>query len=63
MENSRRDFVKKTVLGTTALSVGAILPGFSAKSYGRIIGSNSKIVVAMMGRFMRVAVQGLAKTM
>ena len=49
MENSRRGFMKKTVLGTTALSVGAILPSFSAKSYGRIIGSNDKIVVSMMG--------------
>lgn len=49
MENSRREFVRKTVLGTSALSVGGILPGFNAKSYGRIIGANGKIVVSMMG--------------
>ncbi len=49
MENSRRDFVKKTVLGTSALTIGGILPGFSAKSYARIIGANSKIIVSMMG--------------
>jgi predicted dehydrogenase len=36
-------------MGTTALTVGGILPGFNAKSYGRIIGANNKIVVSMMG--------------
>ncbi len=49
MEKSRRDFVKKSVIGTTALTVGGILPGVNAKSYGRIIGANNKIVVSMMG--------------
>ncbi len=49
MDNSKRDFVKKTVLGTSVLSFGGILPGFSAKSYARIVGANNKIVVSMMG--------------
>jgi len=49
MENSRRLFVKKSVLGASAISVGGVLPGFSASSYGRIIGANNKIVVSMMG--------------
>jgi len=49
MENSRRDFVKKSVIGASALSVGGILPGFNAKSYARIIGANNKIVVSLMG--------------
>lgn len=49
MEKSRRDFVKRSVVGTAALSAGGILPGFTAKSYGRIIGANEKIVVSMMG--------------
>ncbi len=49
MENSRRDFVRKTVLGTSVLSAGGVLPGFSAKSYARIVGANEKIVVSMMG--------------
>lgn len=49
MENSRRDFVRKTVVGTTALTVGGVLPGFNARSYGRIMGANNKIVVSMMG--------------
>jgi predicted dehydrogenase len=49
MENSRRDFVRKTVMGTTVLSAGGILPGFSAKSYARIVGANDQIIVSMMG--------------
>jgi predicted dehydrogenase len=49
MEKSRRDFVKNSVLGATALSFGGVLPGFSAKSYARIVGANKKIVVSMMG--------------
>ncbi|MCE1197357.1 MAG: Gfo/Idh/MocA family oxidoreductase [Marinilabiliales bacterium] len=49
MENTRRDFVKKVVVGATAVSAGGVLPGFTARSYGRIMGSNEKIVVSMMG--------------
>lgn len=49
MENSRRNFIRNAALGTAALSVGGILPGFSARSYGRIIGANDQIVVSMMG--------------
>ncbi|MGV3641685.1 MAG: Gfo/Idh/MocA family oxidoreductase [Adhaeribacter sp.] len=49
MENSRRDFIKKTALGAAALSVGGVLPGFSAKSYGNILGANERIMVAAMG--------------
>ena len=49
MENARRDFIRKTVIGASALSAGGVLPGFSAKSYARIVGANNKIVVSMMG--------------
>jgi predicted dehydrogenase len=49
MKNSRRDFVKKAVTGAAAISVGGILPGLSARSYGKIIGSNERILVACMG--------------
>ena len=42
--NSRREFIKKTALGTAALTFG-----ISAKSYGNIIGSNERINVAVMG--------------
>lgn len=49
MENSRRAFIKKAAMGTTALSLGGMLPGISAKSYSNIIGANERIMVAMMG--------------
>ena len=49
MKNDRRDFLKKTVLGTAAVTVGSVFPGFSARSYGNIIGANERIHVAVMG--------------
>lgn len=49
MKNNRRDFIKKTVTGATALSRGGILPGFSSKSYTSIMGANERILVGMMG--------------
>ncbi len=49
MEKSRRNFVKKSVVGAASISFGGVLPGFSAKSYARIVGANKKIVVSMMG--------------
>lgn len=48
-DKTRRNFIKTAAIGTAALSFGGILPGFSAKSYGNILGSNEKIRVAMMG--------------
>lgn len=47
MDNSRREFLKKSALGATGLSIGAM--GFSASSYGRIIGANDKIKVGIVG--------------
>jgi len=49
MENSRRDFMRKTMAGSALAVAGGILPGFSAVSYNRIMGSNEKIRVSMMG--------------
>ena len=49
MKNSRRNFIKKTIAGTAAFSIGSILPGFSAKSYAGIIGANERIRVGVMG--------------
>jgi len=49
MENSRREFMKKTLAGTALVSAGGILPGFSAASYNRIMGANDKIRVSIMG--------------
>ena len=46
---SRRDFIKKALTGTAVLTVGGILPGFSAKSYGRILGANEKVRLGDMG--------------
>jgi predicted dehydrogenase len=49
MKYNRRALIKKTMTGAAAVSVGGILPGFSAKSYERILGANDRINIAMMG--------------
>jgi predicted dehydrogenase len=46
---SRRQFIKKVVVGTSVLSLGGVLPGFSASSYRNIIGSNDRIRIAGIG--------------
>src|SRR5688572_23101334 len=45
MKNTRRTFIKKTAMATAA--AGAL--GFSAKSYGNIIGANGKVRVGVIG--------------
>lgn len=47
--NSRRDFLKKAATGTAAVTIGGVLPGFSARSYHRIAGSNGMVRVSVMG--------------
>jgi predicted dehydrogenase len=47
MKKSRRDFIKKSTLATAGAYLGAL--GFSAKSYGNIIGSNGKVRVGVVG--------------
>ncbi|AWV96978.1 Gfo/Idh/MocA family protein [Arcticibacterium luteifluviistationis] len=49
MKKSRRDFLKKGTEGAFLLSLGGILPGFSAKAYANILGANDKILAASMG--------------
>jgi predicted dehydrogenase len=49
MKNSRRDFVKASAAGAAGILAGGVLPGFTAKSYGRVIGANEKINVAVAG--------------
>lgn len=49
MKDSRREFVKKAIIGTASISLGGILPGFTAKSYARILGSNDRLMVSCMG--------------
>ena len=43
----RRDFVKKSVLGTAGIAIGGI--GFSSRSYASIIGANERINMAVIG--------------
>jgi len=43
----RRDFIKKSTLGTAGIAMGSV--GLSAKSYSRIIGSNERINHAVIG--------------
>ncbi len=47
MQTSRREFVKKAALGAAGITVGGL--GFSAKSYGNIIGSNDRVNVGIVG--------------
>ena len=47
--HSRRDFLKKSGVGAAGLTIGGVLPGFSAAGYSRIIGANERINVAMVG--------------
>ena len=49
MKNSRRTFIQKASSGAFALTLGGMLPSFSAKSYQNILGANEKIRVACMG--------------
>ncbi len=46
--NNRREFIKKSALATAGISsLGAL--GFSAKSYGNIIGANDRLNLAICG--------------
>lgn len=60
---TRREFIKKTALGTAAVSIGSVLPAFSAKSYNNIIGANNRIRIAAVGVHSRgnVLAAGFAK--
>jgi predicted dehydrogenase len=49
MSTNRRKFISDTVKGTAAISIGSMLPSFSAASYSRIIGANDRLNVGMMG--------------
>jgi len=43
----RRDFIKKSVLGTAGIAIGGL--GFNTRSYESIIGANDRINVAVIG--------------
>ena len=46
---TRRDFLKKVSAGAAGVAVGGTAMGMSAKSYGKIIGANDKLNVAIWG--------------
>ncbi|MDD2328449.1 MAG: Gfo/Idh/MocA family oxidoreductase [bacterium] len=46
---TRRDFIKKVAIGSAAVSVGGVLPGFSNKSYRNIVGANERIRMGAIG--------------
>jgi predicted dehydrogenase len=43
----RRDFIKKSAIGTAGITIGGI--GFTSKSYSSIIGANERINIAVIG--------------
>jgi predicted dehydrogenase len=44
---NRREFIKKSALGTAGIAIGGM--GFSTRSYGAIQGANDRITVAVIG--------------
>jgi predicted dehydrogenase len=49
MEKTRRSFIKKSAAAAAAISVGGVLPGFSARSYRSISGAGEKVKIAIIG--------------
>jgi len=47
--SGRRKFLTNVIKGAALGSIGGILPSFSAKSYGRIAGSNERVKLAAVG--------------
>ena len=45
--STRRDFIKKSAITSAGIAIGGL--GFSAKSYGRIKGSNDRVQMAILG--------------
>ena len=43
----RRDFIKKSILGTAGITIGGM--GFSARSYDSVVGSNDRLILAVIG--------------
>ena len=54
MSTNRRDFLRNVAVGTAGVAFGGMASGFSAKSYSRIVGSNDRLSVALMGCGRRV---------
>ena len=47
--SSRRKFIKNVAASSAVLAMGGITSGLSARSYRRIVGSNDRINVAIIG--------------
>jgi predicted dehydrogenase len=47
MKNSRRDFIKHSAMAAAGTYLGSL--GFSAKSYGNILGANDRVRVGVVG--------------
>ena len=43
----RREFIRTSVMGTAGIAIGGI--GFSARSYGSIVGANERLTLALIG--------------
>ncbi len=54
MTTSRRSFIKKVAASSTILTLGGVASGMSAKSYGKIIGSNDRLNIAIAGLGRRI---------
>lgn len=55
MATNRRDFMRNLTYGAVGVGISGISSGFTAKSYNRIIGSNERLNVALMGCGRRVS--------
>ncbi len=49
INNSRREFIKKSAGASALIMAGGVLPGFSAASYKRISGANDQLRASVMG--------------
>ena len=49
MSTNRRDFIRKVTAGTAGVAMGSSALGMSARSYGRIIGANDRLNIAIAG--------------
>jgi predicted dehydrogenase len=49
MNSNRRDFIRNIATGSAGLALSGSAMGMSAKSYGRIVGSNERLYVAIAG--------------
>ena len=49
MNNSRRQFLRKTMAGATGVSIAGSALAATAKNYSRIIGANDRLNIAIIG--------------